>query len=208
MDSVREIVTESARAKLPWLTLYALSTENYRRRPRAEIMTLMALLRRFMIKERPTFMENDVRLRTVGRIDELPAPVVKEIRRTVELTANNKGTVLSLALNYGGRGELLDATKRLVEDVRSGSVDPATLTEADVAARLDDPTMPDVDLLIRTAGEMRISNFLLWQVSYAEIHITQTPWPDFKARHLGEALDVYRRRDRRFGGLLTRETGR
>lgn len=204
VESVREIVTESARAKLPWLTLYALSTENYRRRPRAEITTLMALLRRFMIRERPTFMDNGVRLRTVGRIEELPPRVVKEIRRTEELTSRNDGMVLSLALNYGGRGELLDAAKRLLSDARAGRIDPDALTEADLAERLDDPTMPDVDLLVRTAGEMRISNFLLWQVSYAEIYVTTTCWPDFRSDGLDAACQAYRGRDRRFGGLLAR----
>ena len=205
---MREIVTESARANLPWLTLFALSTENYLRRPRAEIRTLMALLRRFMIRERATFMENGVRLRTVGRIDELPPRVVEEIRVTEDLTSRNEGMVLSLALNYGGRGEIVDATKRLLRDVREGRVDERTVTEADLAARLDDPTMPDVDLLVRTAGEMRISNFLLWQVSYAEIFVTATCWPDFRSPSLAEALDAYRGRDRTFGGLLTGERGR
>ena len=205
VDSVRDIVTDCASAKLEWLTLFALSTENYRRRPRTEIRTLMALLRRFMIAERATFMKNGVRLRTVGRVDELPPKVVKEIRATEELTAGNDGTVLSLALNYGGRREILDAARRLAAAAQSGEVDLDDLSEDDLSRRLDDPLMPDVDLLVRTAGEMRISNFLLWQVSYGEIHVTPTCWPDFRRANLEAAVDDYRRRSRRFGGLLAGE---
>ena len=184
VDSVRQIVTESARAGLPWLSLFALSTENYQRRPRHEVRTLMALLRRFMIRERPTFMDNDVRLRTVGLVDDLPPRVVKEIRVTEELTKDNGGTVLCLALNYGGRRELLDAARRFAVDAAEGRLDLESATEDDLARRLDDETMPEVDLLIRTAGEMRISNFLLWQIAYAEIWVTETLWPDFRRGHL------------------------
>jgi len=205
VDSVRNVVTSCARQGLEWLTLFTLSTENFRRRPDGEIRVLMALLRRFMIRERPTFMENDVRLRTVGRVDDLPRRVVDEIRITEEMTAANGGMVLSLALNYGGRREILDAARRLLEDIRSGRIDPDQLTEDDLASRLDDDQMPDVDLLVRTAGEMRISNFLLWQVSYAEIHVTPTCWPDFREKHLDEALESYGSRTRRFGGLLAGE---
>jgi undecaprenyl diphosphate synthase len=205
VDSVREIVTESARAGLSWLSLFALSTENYRRRPRVEVRTLMALLRRFMISERPTFMENGVRLRTVGRLDELPERVTREVRRTEALTADNTGMVLCLALNYGGRREILDAARLLALDAASGDLDLDSLTEDDLARRLHDDVMPDVDLLVRTAGEMRVSNFLLWQISYAEIYVTPTCWPDFRFPNLVEAMDAYHRRTRRFGGLLAGE---
>jgi undecaprenyl diphosphate synthase len=205
VDSVREIVTESARAGLPWLSLFALSTENYQRRPRHEIRTLMALLRRFMIRERPTFMDNDVRLRTVGLVDDLPPRVVKEIRGTEELTKDNGGTVLCLALNYGGRRELLDAARRFAVDAAEGRLDLESATEDDLARRLDDETMPEVDLLIRTAGEMRISNFLLWQMSYAEIFITPTCWPEFRLPQFGEAIAAYQGRIRRFGRIVTEE---
>ena len=205
VDSVRQIVTESARAGLPWLSLVALSTENYQRRPRHEIRTLMALLRRFMIRERPTFMDNDVRLRTVGLVDDLPPRVVKEIRVTEELTKDNGGTVLCLALNYGGRRELLDAARRFAVDAAEGRLDLESATEDDLARRLDDETMPEVDLLIRTAGEMRISNFLLWQMSYAEIFITPTCWPEFRLPQFEEAVAVYQGRTRRFGRVVTEE---
>ena len=205
VDSVREIVTESARAGLPWLSLFALSTENYQRRPRHEIRSLMALLRRFMIRERPTFMENDVRLRTVGLVDELPPRVVETIRETEELTKGNGGTVLCLALNYGGRRELLDAAKRFAVDAAAGRLDLEAATEDDLARRLGDDTMPEVDLLIRTAGEMRISNFLLWQVSYAELVFTSTCWPEFRFPQFEEAVATYHGRTRRFGRVVTEE---
>ena len=199
VDSVRQIVTESARAGLPWLSLFALSTENYQRRPRHEVRTLMALLRRFMIRERPTFMDNDVRLRTVGLVDDLPPRVVKEIRVTEELTKDNGGTVLCLALNYGGRRELLDAARRFAVDAAEGRLDLESATEDDLARRLDDETMPEVDLLIRTAGEMRISNFLLWQIAYSELHFTDVHWPSFSKTDLYEALESYQNRRRRYG---------
>ena len=203
VSSVRNCVTECARAGLPWLTLFALSTENYLRRPRLEVHTLMALLRRFMIRERPTFMENGVRLKTIGLVDDLPPRVVAEIRKTEALTRNNNGMTLTLALNYGGRREIVESVKRLVHQVIAGSVELDDLTEADFAANLDSPDMPDVDLLIRTAGEFRLSNFLLWQVSYGELHVTETCWPDFGTADLEEAVASYRRRTRRFGGLIS-----
>jgi undecaprenyl diphosphate synthase len=205
VDSVRNCVTECARAGLPWLTLYALSTENYRARPATEVRTLMALLRRFMIDERPTLMENRVRLETAGRLDELPDKVVRTIRETEAMTAGNSGMTLCLALNYGGRSELADAAKEIARSVKSGKLDLEAVDESAVAARLYQPKMPDVDLLIRTAGEVRISNFLLWQVSYAEIWVTETCWPDFRQPQLEAAVSDFRRRSRRFGGLLPGE---
>jgi undecaprenyl diphosphate synthase len=204
--SVREIVTEAARAKLPRLTLFALSTENFKTRPRAEVSTLMVLLKRFLVAERPTLMENGVRLTSIGRLHELPTKVVDELRRTEAITARNDGMRLCLALNYGARAELLDATKALAADARAGRLDPAALDEDALAARLYEPHMDDVDLMIRTAGEMRISNFLLWQASYAEIHVTQRCWPDFRRPDLEAALADFGRRRRKFGGLLPEET--
>ncbi len=201
VESVRECVTECARAGLSWLTLYALSTENYRMRPPAEIRTLMALLRRFMIVERPTLMENRVRLRTIGRVAELPDKVVREIRKSEAMTAGNGGMVLCLALNYGGRAEIADSVRGLVAEARAGRLDPAAVDEAAVARGLYDPSMPDVDLLIRTAGELRVSNFLLWQISYAEIYVTAKCWPEFRLPEIEEAVRAYRGRARRFGGL-------
>ena len=202
VNAVRDIVTECARAKLPWLSLYALSTENYRAHPRFKVMWLMVLLKKFLIDERPTLMENDVRLRSTGRIDELPAAVVKELRKTEALTAGNRGMTLVLALNYGGRREIADAARAIAEAAIAGKIDPAVVDEATVGRHLYDPTMPDVDLLVRTAGELRVSNFLLWQISYAEIWSTPICWPDFRKPHLVEALAAYAGRRRKFGGLL------
>jgi undecaprenyl diphosphate synthase len=207
VESVRECVTECARAGLEWLSLYALSTENFKNRPPSELRALMALLKRFMVKERPTLMENRVRLVTAGRVDEFPSAVIREIRRTEEMTSANDGMVLCLALNYGGRAEISDAVRTLAKEVSLGLLPPEEVGEAEVSRRLYQPAMPDVDLLVRTAGELRISNFLLWQVSYAEIHVTPVCWPDFRKVHLEEALAEYRRRRRRFGGLLDGEEG-
>ncbi len=203
--SVREIVTEGARAHLPRLTLFALSTENYKTRPRSEVSTLMVLLKRFLVVERATLMENDVRLTSIGRLHELPAKVTDELRRTEALTARNNGMRLCLALNYGARAELADAARALASEARAGRLDPASVDEAALAARLYEPGMDDVDLMIRTAGEMRISNFLLWQASYAEIHVTQRCWPDFRRADLEAALADFGRRRRKFGGLLPEE---
>jgi undecaprenyl diphosphate synthase len=200
--AVRECVTICARADLPWLTLYALSTENFRLRPPGELRVLMALLRRFMLSERELIMEHRIRLRTIGRIEEFPPKVVREIRKTEELSAGNDGMVLCLALNYGGRSEIADAARGIAADAAAGRLDPAQVDEGTLAGRLYDLEMPDVDLMIRTAGELRISNFLIWQVAYGEIFVTQTLWPDFREQDLQEAYDSYRRRHRRFGGLL------
>ncbi len=206
VDSVREVVTECARADLPWLSLYALSTENYRSRPWTEVRYLMVLLKRFLVDERPTLMENNVRLTSVGRIAELPAKVVAELRRTEALTANNNGMTLVLALNYGGRGEISDAARRIADDVVAGLVESSSIDEAMLGKYLYDPAMPDVDLLIRTAGELRVSNFLLWQISYAEIFSTPLCWPDFRKPQIEEALRAFALRRRKFGGLLAKET--
>ena len=200
--TVRECVTTCARADLPWLTLYALSTENFRLRPPGELRVLMALLKRFMTRERELIMENRIRLRTIGRIEEFPPKVVREIRKTEEMSAGNDGMVLCLALNYGGRGEIVDAVRGIAADAAAGGLDAARIDEGTIAGRLYDPELPDVDLMIRTAGEFRISNFLIWQVAYGEIFVTSTLWPDFREQDLQEACDSYHGRHRRFGGLL------
>ena len=198
--AVRETAEECARLGIRQLTLYAFSVENWKR-PRTEVDLLMRLLRRFLVSERPTIMDNNIRLRTIGRIDRLPAAVRSEIAETTRLSAENTGTVLCLALNYGGRVELADAARRIAEEAAAGRLDPAQVDEALLASRLYQPDMPEPDLLIRTAGEFRISNFLLWQISYAEIHVTEVLWPDFRAADLHAALRDYAARDRRFGGL-------
>jgi undecaprenyl diphosphate synthase len=200
VSSVREITTECARMGVQSLTLYAFSVENWKR-PRAEIRYLMRLLRRFLVSERPTLMENAVRLRGLGRLADLPAETLAELRRSEEMTAGNSGMLLRLALSYGGRTELADAARALSLDVAAGRVDPDSIDSGTLRRYLYDPSTPDPDLLIRTAGEMRISNFLLWQISYSELFVTDACWPEFRRRHLLEALQDYARRERRYGGL-------
>jgi len=201
IHSVREITTECARMGVKSLTLYAFSVENWKR-PRPEVRYLMGLLRRFMVEERPTLMENGVRLRAIGRLDDLPADALAALRETERLTAANEGMLLRLALSYGGRAEIADGIRRIAQDVRAGRLNPQQVDEETLRAYLYDPETPDPDLLIRTAGEMRISNFLLWQVSYSELYVVDVCWPEFRRPHLLEALREYARRVRKFGGLV------
>jgi undecaprenyl diphosphate synthase len=201
INSVREITTECARMGMTSLTLYAFSVENWKR-PRVEIRYLMRLLRRFLIEERPTLMQNGVRLRAIGRLDDLPADARKALRETEEQTAANEGMLLRLALSYGSRSEIADGLVRLARDVRAGRLAPEAIDEETLRGYLYDPETPDPDLMIRTAGERRISNFLLWQLSYAEIFVADVCWPDFRARELRAALRDYARRVRKFGGLV------
>ena len=199
--SVRSVVEEGCRIGLDQLTLYCLSVENWKRPPR-ELTFLLRLLRHFLVVELEELMEQKVRLTTIGRRDGLPAEVLKQIDRTVDATAENDGMTLCLAINYGGRTEIADAARKLAEDVRSGRLDPEGVDEATFASYLSTAGMPDPDLLIRTAGEMRLSNYLLWQVSYAELWVTPTLWPDFRGDHLLEACVAYSGRRRKFGGLI------
>lgn len=201
VNSVRETVTECARMGVRSLTLYAFSVENWKR-PRVEVRYLMRLLRRFLIDERPTLMDNGVRLRGLGRLEDLPAEALSTLRETEGLTASNDGMLLRLALSYGSRTELGDAARALAEDVQAGRVEPDSIGEDTLRAYLYDSETPDPDLLIRTAGEMRLSNFLLWQVSYSELYVTDVCWPEFRKAHLVEALRAYAGRERRFGGLI------
>jgi undecaprenyl diphosphate synthase len=201
IDSVREITTECARMGVRSLTLYAFSVENWKR-PRAEVRYLMRLLRHFLVEERGTLMENDVRLRCIGRLADLPHEVLRELRASEALTAANHGMVLRLALSYGARSELADGARALARDVQRGVLDPATIDEETLRHYLYDPETPDPDLLIRTAGELRLSNFLLWQASYAEIHVSEVCWPEFRKAALLAALRDYARRVRKFGGLI------
>jgi undecaprenyl diphosphate synthase len=183
------------------LTLYAFSVENWKR-PRAEVRYLMRLLRRYLIDERKTLMENDVRLAAIGRIEDLPTEALSELRRTIELTAANPGMVLRLALSYGSRSEIADALRRIGRDVQEGRLDPSSCDEETMRDYLYDSKTPDPDLLIRTAGEMRISNFLLWQISYSEFYVAEACWPDFRKPQLMAALQDYASRVRKFGGLI------
>ena len=205
VDSVRTITTSCARMGVESLTLYAFSVENWRR-PSAEVQTLMRLLRVFLWRERRTLMENGVRLRCIGRLDDLPPRALRTLRETEELTANNDGMLLRLALSYGSRSEVADALAAAARDVRAGRLDPDSVDEETLRRYLYDPETPDPDLLIRTGGELRLSNFLLWQASYAELYVTDQCWPDFREEQLLEALRDYAGRRRRYGGLLPDET--
>jgi undecaprenyl diphosphate synthase len=199
-QSVRAVVEESCRLGLGQLTLYCLSSENWKR-PQAELDFLMALLQRYLIEERAEIMEQNIRFTMIGRRDGLPPEVLAELDENVRLSRDNTGLVLCLAINYGSRTELVDATRALAERVRRGELEPAAIDEAAIDGALYTAGMPDPDLLIRTAGEMRVSNFLLWQISYAELWVTERCWPEFDAALLHEALRDYARRERRFGGL-------
>ena len=201
IHSVREITTECARMGVESLTLYAFSVENWKR-PDPEIRYLMQLLRKFLIDERPTLMKNDVRLRGLGRLEDLPTPALDELRRTEEVTAHNRGMLLRLALSYGSRTEIADALRQIAADAKSGVLDPSRIDEETLRAYLYDPETPDPDLLIRTAGEMRVSNFLLWQISYSELFVSNVCWPEFRRPQLLEALRSYAGRRRKFGGLI------
>ena len=203
IDSVRAISEECAKLGVGQLTLYAFSEENWRR-PRLEIEFLMRMLKRFLVKERDTLMRNDMRFGAIGRLDRLPKDVRKEIDKSVEMTSGNKGTLLCLALSYGGRAELADAMRNLGEKVKAGEIRPDQIDEGAISSALYQPNMPDPDLVIRTAGEMRLSNFLLWQISYAELYVTETLWPDFREEHLHAAIRDFAGRERRFGGLKQR----
>ncbi|HLU38568.1 MAG TPA: polyprenyl diphosphate synthase [Planctomycetota bacterium] len=200
IEAVRETVTECARAGVEWLTLYAFSEENWRR-PRREIDLLMGLLRRFLVAERPTLMDNRVRLVHAGRRDRLGKETLAVLDETIALTANNDGMTLCLAISYGGRAELVDAARAIARDVAQGALAPEAVDEAAITARLYQPAMPDPDLLIRTAGELRVSNFLLWQISYAEIWVTDACWPEFRKEHLEQAFAAFAKRVRRFGAV-------
>ena len=198
--SVREVTTECARMGVKSLTLYAFSEENWKR-PGREVTYLMRLLRVFMRRERKTLMSNGVRLRCIGRLDRLPSASLGALRETEALTADNDGMLLRLALSYGSRAEIADAAKRMAEEARAGTLDPASIDEETLRAYLYDPTTPDPDLVIRTAGEMRVSNFLLWQLSYSELYVTPSCWPEFRRDELLSAMKEFAGRRRKFGGL-------
>jgi undecaprenyl diphosphate synthase len=200
IQSVRSIVEEGCRLGLEQLTLYCLSVENWKRPPR-ELTFLMRLLRHFLVVERGELMDQNVQLKMIGHRDGLPPDVLAEFHETALATAANDGMILCLAVNYGGRSEIGDAARRLAEDVRQGRIDPDQVDETTFASYLFTAGMSDPDLLIRTAGELRISNFLLWQISYAEIWVTAKYWPDFRGDDLLEACRAFAGRERRFGGL-------
>jgi len=199
-ESVREITRECAKKHLKQLTLYAFSQENWKR-PQREINLLMKLLKDFLVKERKEIDDNNIRLTAIGRISELPEDVQRELATTMEGSKNNTGMILCLALNYGGRTEIVDAAREIAKNVKNGKLSLGEITEDTFKKYLYMSDMPDPDLLIRTGGDMRVSNYLLWEISYTELWVTPVCWPDFRKAHLEEALKDYARRERRFGGL-------
>jgi undecaprenyl diphosphate synthase len=199
-QTVRTTVEECCRLGIEQLTLYCLSVENWKR-PQLELDFLMALLHQYLLEERAEIMEQNIRFTTIGRRDGLPEAVLHEIDENIRLSRENTGLTLCLAINYGGRTELVDAARSLARQVQQGKLTPEQIDESAFDAALYTAGMPDPDLLIRTAGEMRISNFLLWQISYAELWVTERCWPEFDTETLHEALRDFARRERRFGGL-------
>jgi undecaprenyl diphosphate synthase len=205
IEPVRITVETCARLGIEVLTLYAFSVENWKR-PRREVETLWRLLRYYLGKELPNLLRNGIQLTAIGRLDDLPANVRQELEAAISATAHNRGLRVNLAINYGGRAELVDAINEIVlESRRNGTLDRLRIDEEAIAARLYTAGQPDPDLLIRTSGEMRISNFLLWQIAYAELYVTETYWPDFRRTDLLRAIVEYQKRDRRFGGLTPSE---
>jgi len=196
IDSVRDVVETSARLGIDVLTLYAFSVENWKR-PRAEVNTLMMLLKRYIRLELGTLLKNNIRFKVIGRAEELAPDVRDELEIGIRQTAGNSGMLFNIALNYGGRAEIIDAARRAIAE----GIAAEDLDERRFGDLLYTAGQPDPDLLIRTSGEMRVSNFLLWQIAYAEIWVTETLWPDFRRRDLLEAVLAYQKRDRRYGGI-------
>ncbi len=200
VKAVRSVTEECTRLGIQHLTLYCFSSENWKR-PQAELDALMSLLEQFMIEERSEILRENIRLTVIGRREGIPESVLRESDKTVSLSRENTGLHLCLAINYGARGELADAMRSVATDVRAGGLNPEDIDEDTIANALYTAGTPDPDLLIRTAGEMRISNYLLWQISYAEIWVTQRRWPEFDRTDLHQAIRDFAARDRRFGGL-------
>jgi undecaprenyl diphosphate synthase len=196
IDAVRETVETAARLDIRVLTLYAFSVENWKRPP-SEVSTLMLLLKRYLRSELNTLLRNNIRFRVIGRMEDLAPDVQDELRQAIDRTAGNGGMLFNIALNYGGRAEIVDAARRVI----AAGISPDDLDEQRFASFLYTAGQPDPDLLIRTSGEMRVSNYLLWQIAYAEIYVTDTLWPDFRRRHLLEAVLAYQKRERRYGGI-------
>jgi undecaprenyl diphosphate synthase len=199
-DSAREIIRAAGDVGIKYLTLYAFSAENWNR-PKDEVDALMKYLVHYLKSETPELNKSNVRLEAIGQIWRLPDTVQEQLRKSIATLSKNNGLTLVLALSYGSRIEMVDAVRQLAEKVKSGKIEPADITEKIVSDHLWTRSLPDPDLLIRTSGEMRVSNFLLWQISYAELVVTQTLWPDFRKPHFFAALEEYAKRHRRFGGV-------
>jgi len=198
VDSVRDVVRAAGELGIEVLTLYVFSSENWKRPPQ-EVSALMNLLKETLEKETKELVENNVRVRTIGKIEQLPRSCQRALERTVELTSRNSGLILNLALNYGGRREIVEAVRQIASEVEKGEQKAEKINEKTISAHLFTADLPDPDLLIRTSGEMRVSNFLLWQMAYTEIWVTDVLWPDFRRRHLYQAIESYQSRERRFG---------
>lgn len=200
VKSVRATIEECCRLGIGQLTLYCLSIENWKR-PKAELDFLMTLLHKYLLDERAEIMEQNIRFTMIGRRQGLPPRVLRELDESIRVSRDNTGMTLCLAINYGGRTEIVDAVRDIAEQVKQGTLDPESIDEATISDALYTAGMPDPDLLIRTAGEMRVSNYLLWQISYAELWVTERCWPEFDAATLHQALRDFAQRERRFGGL-------
>ncbi len=198
--SVRRVTEECARLEIEQLTLYCLSSENWKR-PQQELDFLMHLLQQYLVEERASIQQHNLRVSVIGRREGIPDDVLREMDKTIAMSRANHGLQVCLAINYGARSELVDAARRVAREAAAGRLDPDQVTEATLASHLYTAGMSDPDLLIRTAGEMRVSNFLLWQISYAEIWVTDCCWPEFGEEQLHQAIRDYAARSRRFGGL-------
>jgi len=198
LDALRSVIRAANDLGIRWLTLYAFSLENWNR-PKLEVASLMGLLERYLEIEIDEVMRNGIRLRSIGRPDRLPPRIRKKVDAAIERTQHNRNMTLVFALSYSGRSEIVDAARKLLREAELGKIDPETLDEKTFAAYLYDPEVPDPDLLIRTGAELRVSNFLLWQIAYTEIYCTDVMWPDFGERELHEAIRNYQNRERRFG---------
>ncbi|HCW09108.1 MAG TPA: isoprenyl transferase [Cytophagales bacterium] len=202
IQSVKEITEGCAELGIKYLTLYAFSTENWRR-PKEEIDGLMELLVNTIQKELKTLLDNDVKLKVIGDISNLPAACQNNLREAMNSTQQNRGLTLQLALSYSGRNEIVKAVRKIAYQIKAGVIDPDQISETTVQQNLETANVPDPELLIRTSGEMRVSNFLLWQIAYTEFYITPKLWPDFRKEDLYEAISAYQKRERRFGKVLT-----
>jgi undecaprenyl diphosphate synthase len=205
INAVRDVVETAARLELQVVTLYAFSVENWKR-PRYEVATLMMLLKEYIRKELQTLQDNNIRFSPIGRIDGLDASVQRELAHAQEATAGNTGLLFQIALNYGGRAEIVDTVNRIYALLREKGLNDYRIDEEFFSSHLYTAGKPDPDLLIRTSGELRVSNFLLWQIAYSEIHVTSTLWPDFRRQHLYEAIIDFQKRERRYGGIDENET--
>ncbi|MBR2510255.1 MAG: isoprenyl transferase [Lentisphaeria bacterium] len=199
-ERISDLLKSAKKFNIPFVTVYAFSTENWKR-PQPEVDALMTLLDNFLTSYTGKLMQENVRLFVIGRLEQLSNKLQKKIAEAIEKTSKNTGLTFTIALNYGGRSEIADSAKKIAIDIQSGKISPADIDEKLFSTYLYQPELPDVDLLIRTSGELRISNFLLWQISYAEIFVTPTLWPDFDENTLLQAITAFNSRDRRLGGL-------